>query len=100
MVRNMGNIVVMMAVLGVLGLILFYQVAQFCDDHVVEEMDGEIVRYEEQLLKSPRMIVKLTNGEEVEVRSELICRIGAKVHVVHVEGNCNHGWHMPDECPE
>lgn len=100
MVRDMGNLALLIVILAILGLLLLYQVTQFCDDRIVEEMDGVVKDYKRQILKDPEMVVELSNGQEVEVRGVDICPVGAKIHVVHVEGNCNNGWQMPDECPD
>ena len=79
-------------------LILFFQVTRFCNDSVVESMEGEVIGYERQMLKEPKMIVALPNQDEVEVESEMMCGVGKKVLVVHVEGNCRSGWYFDGEC--
>jgi len=96
--RDMNNIIVLMAVLGILLLLLFYKASTFCKTSIVEEMSGTVIGLRSRILNEPVMVVKLSNDEMVDVKEYTICPIGSKITLQHVEGNCRNGWYHEGDC--
>jgi hypothetical protein len=96
--NDIKQIILMMGILGLLMLILFLRVTTFCETVVVEEMNGTIINLKTQLLKDPITVVKLENGETVELKESEICAVGTNIHVQRVEGNCRGGWYNAGGC--